>query len=71
VTERLLAGYHGDALIAAESGIDSADQIRRLQAAGANAFLIGESLLRDGNPRGRIRELIEGAASAAPRQHLK
>ena len=48
VTERLLADYAGDALIVTESGIDSPDDIRRLDAAGARAFLIGESLLRGG-----------------------
>ena len=50
VTEKLLADYRGDALIVAESGISAPEDIRRLDAAGARAFLIGESLLRDGNP---------------------
>jgi len=51
VTERLLAGYKGDALIVTESGIDSVADIRRLDAAGrARGFLIGESLLRGGAP---------------------
>ena len=51
VTEELLADYRGDALIVSESGIDSPADIRRLDAAGARAFLIGESLLRGGNRR--------------------
>src|SRR5882672_6236036 len=46
VTERLLDGYNGDALVVAESGIDTVGDIRRLDQAGARAFLIGESLLR-------------------------
>ncbi|MGA9725664.1 MAG: hypothetical protein WBQ86_24645, partial [Candidatus Binatus sp.] len=58
VTERLLAGYKGDALIVTESGIDSPDYIRRLEAAGAHAFLIGESLLRGGAPGTRLGELM-------------
>src|SRR5580704_11437580 len=41
VTEKLLANYHGDALIVAESGIGAPEDIRRLDAAGARAFLIG------------------------------
>src|SRR5882757_6564977 len=37
VTERLLTGYRGDALIVAESGIDTVSDIRRLDSAGARA----------------------------------
>ena len=58
VTERLLADYQGDALIVTESGIDSPDDIRRLDAAGARAFLIGESLLRGGAPGAKLWELM-------------
>jgi indole-3-glycerol phosphate synthase len=57
VTERLLEGYHGTALVVSESGIDTADDIRRLDRAGARAFLIGESLLRDGDPRRKLKAL--------------
>ncbi|MGC1677822.1 MAG: indole-3-glycerol phosphate synthase TrpC [Candidatus Binataceae bacterium] len=57
VTERLLAEYRGSALIVSESGIDSPADIRRLDAAGARAFLIGESLLRGGSPRARLDAL--------------
>jgi indole-3-glycerol phosphate synthase len=58
VTEKLLAGYRGEALIVAESGISAPEDIRRLDAAGARAFLVGESLLRDGNPAGKLPDLI-------------
>ena len=61
VTERLLKGYNGDAVIVTESGIDSPDDIRRLDAAGARAFLIGESLLRGGKPGAKLGELMRGA----------
>jgi indole-3-glycerol phosphate synthase len=57
VTERLLEGYHGTALVVSESGIDTADDIRRLNRVGARAFLIGESLLRDGDPRRKLEAL--------------
>ena len=57
-TERLLDGYKGEALIVTESGIDSAADMRRLDSAGAHAFLIGESLLREGAPGARLSELI-------------
>src|SRR5260221_368478 len=58
VTERLLDGYRGKAVIVAESGIDSAADIRRLDTAGARAFLIGECLLRGGAPRAELIELM-------------
>ena len=58
VTERLLTGYKGDALIVSESGIDSPADIRRLDVAGAGAFLIGESLLKGGAPGTKLTELM-------------
>jgi indole-3-glycerol phosphate synthase len=58
VTEKLLANYRGDALVVGESGISTAEDIRRLDVAGARAFLIGESLLRDGNPAAKLPELL-------------
>jgi indole-3-glycerol phosphate synthase len=58
VTERLLNGYAGEALIVTESGIDSRDDIRRLDAAGARAFLIGESLLKGAAPGAKLEELM-------------
>jgi len=66
VTEKLLAGYRGDALIVAESGIGTPEDIRRLDRAGARAFLIGESLLRDGNPAGKLPELLSALDGVAP-----
>lgn len=58
VSERLLADYGGDALVVAESGINTPADVRRLHAAGARAFLVGESLLRGGKPRARLGELV-------------
>jgi len=57
VTERLLEGYRGAALVVSESGIDTPEDIRRLDCAGARAFLIGESLLRGGDPRYKLDTL--------------
>jgi indole-3-glycerol phosphate synthase len=65
VSERLLANYRGRALIVAESGIDSPSDIRRLDHAGARAFLIGESLLRGGAPRARLAELMTALGTSA------
>jgi indole-3-glycerol phosphate synthase len=69
VTERLLATYRGEALVVSESGLDAPADIRRLDAAGALAFLIGESLLRGGAPEKKLGELMGalGGAGAKPR----
>jgi indole-3-glycerol phosphate synthase len=68
-TEKVLGNYCGAALIVAESGIESPAHIQRLYAAGARAFLIGESLLRGGHPRGALgvlaHALDESEADAA------
>lgn len=45
-----------------ESGIGSADDIRRLRAAGFDAFLIGESLMRQPDPGAALAALLAGAA---------
>jgi len=66
-TEQLLNGYSGDALIVSESGIETREHIRRLFAAGARAFLIGESLLRGGAPRVALSTLVNAFAGAEPR----
>jgi indole-3-glycerol phosphate synthase len=58
VTERLLADYRGDALIVSESGIETPADIRRLYAAGARAFLIGERLLRGNRAQAMLGELM-------------
>jgi indole-3-glycerol phosphate synthase len=49
------------ALKVSESGIHSAEDVRRLREAGYTAFLVGESLMRSGDPAQAIRELA-GAA---------
>jgi indole-3-glycerol phosphate synthase len=41
----------------AESGIASAADVRRLQSAGYEAFLVGEALLRAENPEEALRDL--------------
>lgn len=49
-------------LAIAESGIETRDDVRRIEGAGYDAMLIGESLLRAGSPGGKLRELL-GRAS--------
>jgi indole-3-glycerol phosphate synthase len=66
-TEELLADYRGPALVVSESGIDKPEDIRRLDAAGARAFLIGESLLREGRPREALASLTHALDESAVR----
>lgn len=42
-----------------ESGIDSVEQIRRVEQWGIHVFLIGESLMRARHPGEKLRELLE------------
>ncbi len=54
----------GDILKVAESGIESGDDIGRLRAAGFEAFLIGESLMRAPRPGDALTSLLARAAAA-------
>jgi len=45
-------------LLVAESGIHTRADVERLKKCGANAILVGESLLRGGNIQEKIHELI-------------
>jgi len=48
----------------AESGIAAPEDIVRLRAAGFDAFLIGESLMRQPDPGTALKDLLAGAAVA-------
>ena len=50
----------------AESGIQSAEDIARLRAAGYQAFLIGESLMRAERPGEALRGLVASAEVRVP-----
>ena len=47
-------------LLVAESGIHRRADVERLAQCGANAMLVGESLMRQGDIRGKVRELLAG-----------
>ena len=47
-----------------ESGIETAEDLNRLRAAGFHAFLIGESLMRQQNPGAALETLLMAAATA-------
>jgi indole-3-glycerol phosphate synthase len=57
-TERLAAQVPAERLIVAESGINSRADIERLQTAGARAFLVGESLMREKDIGAKLQELL-------------
>ena len=51
-------------MIVAESGIQTADDIHSMAAAGAHAFLVGESLVSKGDPGVNLENLIREAQRA-------
>jgi len=57
LTERLRSAIPLDLVLVAESGIRTAADARRMREAGADAILVGESLMRADDPAARIREL--------------
>jgi indole-3-glycerol phosphate synthase len=58
VTERLLPQVPPGRLIVSESGINSRADIERLQRAGADAFLVGESLMRCNDIATKLQSLL-------------
>jgi indole-3-glycerol phosphate synthase len=57
-SERLGALIPGDVIKVAESGIVDADDVQRLRAARFDAFLVGESLLRQNDRAAAVRRLV-------------
>ena len=49
-----------------ESGIATPEDMARLRAAGFDAFLIGESLMRQPDPGAALAALLKGAAATRP-----
>jgi indole-3-glycerol phosphate synthase len=57
-TARLAKMIPAERLIVAESGIRNRADIETLQQAGADAFLVGESLMREGDIGAKLQELL-------------
>jgi len=57
-TERLAERIPDDRIVVAESGINTRADVERVAAAGADAILVGESLMRSGNIAGKVKELL-------------
>jgi indole-3-glycerol phosphate synthase len=67
VSEHLLPKVPAGILSISESGMREAGDIVRLRAAGAQAFLIGEALMRSEDPKALIASLRGGAVPAHAR----
>jgi len=58
-TEKILAeNVDMDRPVVSESGIESPRDIRRLKAAGAEAFLVGTSIMKSSDIEGKVRWLV-------------
>ncbi len=58
-TERILAGHSEvDGPILSESGIESSRDIKRLRAAGADAFLVGTSVMKSADIQEKVKEFV-------------
>lgn len=54
-----------DRVAVSESGLRSPEDLRKLRASGFDAFLIGESLMREAEPGAALRRLLAAAAGNA------
>ena len=52
--------------VVAESGIDGAEDVRRVAAAGYRLALVGSALMRAADPRGAVAELVAAGRAAVP-----
>jgi indole-3-glycerol phosphate synthase len=63
-SETLIARMPQDIVAVSESGLRSADDLRRLSALGYRAFLIGERFMAAAEPGGALAEIIRRATDA-------
>jgi indole-3-glycerol phosphate synthase len=63
VTEGVIPELPADALIVSESGIHTRADVERVRDAGADAILVGESLMREADIGAKLCELTGGEAA--------
>ena len=66
-TRELITDVPAGKTVVAESGYDSPEQLDELERIGVDAVLIGEALMRSGDPEAAVRELTED--EEATREH--
>ena len=54
-TENILKEHDKNQLIISESGIDTPEDIQYLKKCGADAFLIGSSIMKSNNIEGEVK----------------
>ncbi len=64
VTERLVPEVPADRIVIAESGLNAARDLARLSRGGVNAFLIGESLMRQTDVEAATRAILDRSAAS-------
>jgi len=57
-TEVVLEGYEKSRIILSESGINTAEDIQYLKKCGADAFLIGSSIMKSNNIEEQVKKLV-------------
>ena len=57
-TKQILENFHKSKIILSESGIESSDDIRFLHNSGADAFLIGTSIMKSSDIENSVSELV-------------
>ncbi|MDA3798374.1 MAG: indole-3-glycerol phosphate synthase TrpC [Kiritimatiellae bacterium] len=58
VTKEIIANIPDSYVKVAESGVKTSDDIQMLLTAGTDAFLIGETLMKDGKPGKALKKLL-------------
>jgi indole-3-glycerol phosphate synthase len=66
LTARIAPLLPAGAVVVAESGIKGPDDVRRLERAGVDAVLVGETLMRAASPGAALAALIGAAGAGAP-----
>jgi len=61
--EEIATLTNNDRVLVAESGMKSGADVRRMEAAGADAVLVGEALMRAGSSAGSLASEITGQAT--------